>query len=91
MFIVHYNNKQKGIIKRVRSSVALFVIQSLIVENETLQQLRLTNMVSCIWIMMLLTVLISRGISQPNPYVDQDHIKQYPYCGIIANSPSGRW
>ena len=39
---------------------------------------------------MLLAVLIVRGISQPNPYVDADHLKQYPYCGTIANTLSGR-
>ena len=47
-------------------------------------------MASCIWIMMLLANWIARGISQPNPYIDADHLKKYPYCGTIANTLSGR-
>ena len=49
-------------------------------------------MALCSWIMMLLSILVSWGIHGTIDItnIDEDHIRQYPHCGTIAKTPSGR-
>ena len=61
-------------------------------KTQAFQQLLFAKMSTCSRVMLLLAIVIASGIHGRIDItnIDEDHISQYPHCGTIVNTPSGR-